>query len=77
MCAAAHSWVGLGRIAYASSSRQLVTGLEDPGAPENPVQALPSTEALRDADVEGPVDGLDEEVRCLRGRNQKECAGSQ
>ncbi len=26
MCAAAHAWVGLGRIAYASSSQQLASG---------------------------------------------------
>ena len=29
MCAAAHGWVGLGRIVYASSSAQLVQWLEE------------------------------------------------
>ncbi|MCC5890619.1 MAG: nucleoside deaminase, partial [Alkalibacterium sp.] len=29
MCAAAHGWVGLGRIVYASSSKQLVQWMEE------------------------------------------------
>ena len=33
MCAAAHGWVGLGRIVYASSSRQLAEWLEELGVP--------------------------------------------
>ncbi|TXD34903.1 nucleoside deaminase [Lujinxingia vulgaris] len=69
MCAAAHGWVGLGRIVYASSSRQLVTWLGELGAPENPVQALTITEILRNADVDGPVEGLDEEVRRLHAHH--------
>lgn len=31
MCAAAHGWVGLGRIVYASSSKQLVEWLSELG----------------------------------------------
>ncbi|WP_417543681.1 hypothetical protein [Marinobacter sp.] len=33
MCAAAHGWVGLGRIVYASSSEQLAFWLEEMHAP--------------------------------------------
>src|SRR5690606_25382496 len=33
MCAAAHGWVGLGRIVYASSSDQLRTWLAELGVP--------------------------------------------
>jgi tRNA(Arg) A34 adenosine deaminase TadA len=31
MCAAAHGWVGLGRIVYPSSSKQLAQWLKDIG----------------------------------------------
>ncbi|TXD38745.1 nucleoside deaminase [Lujinxingia vulgaris] len=72
MCAAAHGWVGLGRIVYASSTRQLVAWLKELGAPENPVQALPITDILKGAQVEGPVEGLDEKVRQLHVRSWEE-----
>ncbi|WP_242597190.1 nucleoside deaminase [Billgrantia sulfidoxydans] len=36
MCAAAHGWVGLGRIVYASSSEQLSGWLAELGAPAAP-----------------------------------------
>jgi len=71
MCAAAHGWVGLGRIVYASSSSQLVEWLGELGASPNPVQALAITEVLRNAEVEGPVAGLDEEVRQLHVRSME------
>ncbi|MEQ1902111.1 MAG: nucleoside deaminase, partial [Devosia sp.] len=37
MCAAAHGWVGLGRIVYAGSSAQLGEWLREVGAPMPPV----------------------------------------
>ena len=43
MCAAAHAWVGLGRIVYATSSAQLSSWRADWGAPPSPVAALPIT----------------------------------
>src|SRR5215831_19275839 len=39
MCAAAHAWVGLGRIVYATSSEQLVAWLADLGV--GPAAVLP------------------------------------
>ena len=65
MCAAAHGWVGLGRIVYASSSAQLAEWLRELGAPPPPVRTLPIREIVPGAVVEGPVPGLAEEVREL------------
>ena len=36
MCAAAHAWVGLGRIVYAASSEQLTGWLTEWGVPASP-----------------------------------------
>src|SRR5690606_31911151 len=41
MCAAAHGWVGLGRIVYASSSAQLAAWLSELKVPAPPVRTLP------------------------------------
>ena len=41
MCAAAHGWVGLGRIVYAASSAQFVEWLAELGVPPGPVRPLP------------------------------------
>lgn len=68
MCAAAHGWVGLGRIVYASSSEQLVQWLGELGAPATRVRNLPIQEVIRDAVVDGPVPELAEEVRQLHRR---------
>lgn len=68
MCAAAHGWVGLGRIVYASSSRQLVTWLAELGVSPGPVRPLPIQEIVPDVVVEGPVPELAEEVRDLHRR---------
>jgi tRNA(Arg) A34 adenosine deaminase TadA len=68
MCSAAHAWVGLGRIVYASSSAQLTGWLAELGAPAPPVRALAVGEVAPGIPVEGPVPGLDEEVRELHRR---------
>jgi tRNA(Arg) A34 adenosine deaminase TadA len=68
MCAAAHGWVGLGRIVYASSSAQLGAWLAEWGAPPPPVRTLPVRELVPGAEVVGPVPGLAEEVRELHRR---------
>lgn len=68
MCAAAHGWVGLGRIVYASSSEQLTAWLAEMGIPAPPVRALPIQEIVPDLVVEGPVPGLAEEVHDLHRR---------
>lgn len=68
MCAAAHGWVGLGRIVYASSSRQLVDWMADMGVAQSPLHPLPIQEVVRDAKVAGPVPELAEQVRQLHRR---------
>lgn len=65
MCAAAHGWVGLGRIVYASSSKQLVQWMEEMGAPKSPVKNLPIEDIILDAEVDGPVLEFAEEIREL------------
>ena len=65
MCAAAHGWVGLGRIVYASSSTQLAGWLQEMGVPASRVHNLPIQEVIRDIEVDGPVPRLAEQVRQL------------
>ena len=68
MCAAAHAWVGLGRIVYVSSSGQLTAWLAELGAPPLAVRPLPVREVAPGVVVQGPVPGLDEQVRELHRR---------
>ncbi|MFE8695547.1 nucleoside deaminase [Cytobacillus sp. FJAT-53684] len=65
MCAAAHGWVGLGRIVYASSSEQLVQWLSEMGVHKSRVRNLPIQEVIRDTAIDGPVPELAEQVRQL------------
>lgn len=68
MCAAAHGWVGLGRIVYVSSSEQLTAWLSELGVPAPAVRALPIREVVPNVRVEGPVAGLAEQVHDLHRR---------
>jgi tRNA(Arg) A34 adenosine deaminase TadA len=68
MCAAAHGWVGLGRIVYAASSAQLVAWLAELGAAPAPVRPLPIREVVPDAEVDGPAAELADELRALHAR---------
>jgi tRNA(Arg) A34 adenosine deaminase TadA len=68
MCAAAHGWVGLGRIVYASSSAQLGAWLAELGVAPPPVATLPIQQVVPGLPVEGPVDGWDEKVHALHKR---------
>ncbi|MCM2579398.1 nucleoside deaminase [Streptomyces meridianus] len=68
MCAAAHGWVGLGRIVYVCSSEQLTSWLTALGVPAPPVRPLPIREIVPGVVVEGPVPGLAEQVRDLHRR---------
>jgi tRNA(Arg) A34 adenosine deaminase TadA len=65
MCAAAHAWVGLGRIVYAVSSQQLGVWLAEFGVPRSPVRALPVQEIAPDVAVEGPAPELADQMRDL------------
>ena len=65
MCAAAHGWVGLGRIVYVASSEQLFRWLTDIGAPQPPVRTLAIQAIVPGVVVDGPVADLVEQVREL------------
>ncbi|GGS47874.1 nucleoside deaminase [Streptomyces griseoviridis] len=68
MCAAAHAWVGLGRIVYVASSRQLSQWLTELDVPAAPVRALPVRDIAPGVTVDGPVPELTEEIRALHVR---------
>jgi tRNA(Arg) A34 adenosine deaminase TadA len=65
MCAAAHAWAGLGRIAYATSSAQLVQWMTEWHARIPPVAMLPITTIAPKAVVDGPAPALEEEIKSL------------
>ncbi|WP_299559111.1 nucleoside deaminase [uncultured Mycolicibacterium sp.] len=68
MCAAAHAWVGLGRIVYATSSAQLAAWLHEWGAPLPPVAPLPIGQVAPGLVTDGPALQLAGEVRALYER---------
>ncbi len=65
MCAAAHAWVGLGRVVYAASSAQLTQWLAEWNAPPPPVAGLPIPTVAPGVTVAGPAAGLTEEMKTL------------
>ena len=68
MCSAAHAWVGLGRIAYAVSSAQIVAWRTGWGVGPSPVAALPITVVAPGIPVDGPAPTLEAEVKDLLRR---------
>ncbi|GJN66236.1 hypothetical protein PLIIFM63780_003702 [Purpureocillium lilacinum] len=66
MCSAAHAYAGLGRIVYVSSSAQLVEWMKELGIERNTVSPLPINAVAPNIPVEGPVAGLDAEVKELQ-----------
>lgn len=68
MCAAAHGWVGLGRIVYATSSEQMGIWLAELGVSPAPVLPLAITEVVPNLVVAGPAPDLAEQVRDLHRR---------
>ncbi len=68
MCSAAHAWVGLGRIVYASSSAQTAQWYAELGAGPPPVAPLPITAIAPGVAVEGPDPELAERVHELHRR---------
>lgn len=65
MCSAAHGWVGLGRIVYATSSAQLVAWRRGWGLPDGPVAPLSVQQVVPGAVVDGPAPELEAEVKGL------------
>jgi len=68
MCAAAHGWVGLGRIVYAASSAQFAQWVSEFGGNTGPVRTLPVEAILVAPEVEGPEPTLTERLRSLHQR---------
>lgn len=68
MCAAAHAWVGLGKIVYASSSDQLAGWHQDWGVPAGPVLPLPINAIAPQLEVAGPDPELSARVRALHAQ---------
>ena len=68
MCAAAHGWVGLGRIAYVSSTEQMYAWLAELGISPGPVLPLAIPDVVRGVMVAGPVPDLAGQVRDLHRR---------
>lgn len=65
MCSAAHAWVGLGRIVYASSAREMAIWRAELGVAPAPVRNLPVSEVAPGVAVDGPVPELAEQVHEL------------
>lgn len=65
MCAAAHGWVGLGRVVYASSSAQLTDWLSTLGVAPGRVRPLSIGEVITDTVIDGPDDVLAARVHAL------------
>ena len=65
MCAAAHAWVGLGRIVYAASTEQLVQWQSEWGTGASPVAPLPITTVAPRVPVDGPALELSDDVKAL------------
>ncbi|MFZ3076362.1 MAG: nucleoside deaminase [Psychrobacter glacincola] len=69
MCSAAHAWAGLGRIVYVSSSKQLDEWMQEMGVKSSsPINSLNIQEVAPTVPVEGPIAGLDAEVKALQQR---------
>ncbi|OHE93160.1 cytidine and deoxycytidylate deaminase zinc-binding region [Colletotrichum orchidophilum] len=69
MCAAAHAWVGLGPIVYVSSGAQFAGWLKEFGlGAGGKVKPLPINDVAPNIRVQGPISGLDEEVKALHKR---------
>ena len=65
MCAAAHAWVGLGRIVYAASSEQLTRWRAEWGLAPGPVAPLPINIVAPYLRVDGPAPTLEAELKEL------------
>ena len=68
MCAAAHGWVGLGRIVYVTSTQQAGPWLAELGVSTGPVLPLAIQDVVPGVEVAGPVPDLAEQVHDLHRR---------
>jgi tRNA(Arg) A34 adenosine deaminase TadA len=68
MCAAAHAWMGLGRLVYAVSGAQLAAWRREWGLAAAPVRVLSVAEVAPGVVTDGPAPELEDEVRALHRR---------
>jgi tRNA(Arg) A34 adenosine deaminase TadA len=68
MCAAAHGWMGLGRLVYAVSASQLGAWRTGWGLPGGAVRNLSVHDIAPDIVVDGPAPELEQEMRALHER---------
>ncbi|GAF15029.1 cytosine/adenosine deaminase [Bacillus sp. JCM 19046] len=71
MCAAAHGLVGLGRIIYASSSKQLREWNKELGVTEGNLVHLAIQDVVKEIDVIGPVEEFAAQVKELHVRKKR------
>lgn len=71
MCAAAHAWVGLGRIIFASSTQQLLMWLDAWGIARPPINPLGINAIAPNIEIIGPVTEFANEVKQLHRRYHK------
>ena len=70
MCAAAHAWVGLGKIVYASSSEQLGQWMAEFNAEPPPINPLGIKDVAPTIETEGPFDEFANALRELHRKNR-------
>lgn len=68
MCSAAHAWVGLGRIVYATGTAQLTAWNVEWGIESGPIAPLPIGDVAPGISAAGPVEEFASEVRALHER---------
>lgn len=66
MCSSAHGLVGLGRIVYASSSKQLKAWKEEFGVKSGQLNGLAIEEVIKNSQVDGPDEDLSKKVKHLQ-----------
>ncbi len=69
MCSAAHAWVGLGKIIYATSAQQLEDWLTEFSAEPSPIRFLGIKDVAPAIETEGPFEEFTEEIRGLHRKN--------
>jgi tRNA(Arg) A34 adenosine deaminase TadA len=57
MCAGAHAWAEIGKVAYISSGSQLALWLKELNLPDLPIRFLPIEDIVKNIIVKGPAEG--------------------
>lgn len=63
MCSAAHGWVGLGKVVYAASGKQLAKWMKEFGASPSRVKSLSISEVINDVELVGPFEEFYDELK--------------